>query len=232
MTKIIIAIFLTLLPASSVAAQASFKQQPIDIGGARSLLILPGSPKASIILMSGGTGQINVTTDGKITNALQNQLVRTRMAYARSGFAVLVLDASSSLTSAVEYMKKIKRPVKVVATSMGALRAARGIASGARPDKLVLTSARLTASSGGGGYFTSILGSPSQLPKTLIIHHRNDECPGTKPAGVQPFIGWAQGKARAVWLSGGRSVGRPCGATSYHGFRGLDSTVVGIVSKF
>ena len=57
---------------------------------------------------------------------------------------MLVVDAGTPLAAAVQYMAAIKRPVTVIATSRGTLRAAQGIASGARPDALVLTSAFLS----------------------------------------------------------------------------------------
>jgi hypothetical protein len=47
-------------------------------------------------------------------------------------------------------MAAIKRPVTVIGTSRGTIRAAEGIARGARPDALVLTSGFLSAESGGG----------------------------------------------------------------------------------
>ena len=73
------------------------------------------------------------------------------MARAHSGLQGLLdftlVDASTDLGSAVEYMAAIKRPVTVIGTSNGVLRAAKGIARGARPDALVLTSGALSAGS-------------------------------------------------------------------------------------
>jgi hypothetical protein len=161
-----------------------------------------------------------------------NQLVRTRQSYAAAGLAVLVLDGSGSLPAAVDYMAAIKRPVIVVATSRGTQRAAEGIAAGAKPDALVLTSGFLSPESGGQANVMSILGSPSALPHTLVIHHRDDGCKFTQPAGVDPFIKWANGRARVVWLSGGAENGDPCEAGGHHGFAGLDGQVVGLASSF
>jgi hypothetical protein len=78
----------------------------------------------------------------------------------------------------------------------------------------------------------SILGSPSLLPRTLVIHHRQDGCKFTQPAGVDPFIKWSAGKARVSWLSGGAEQGDPCEAFGHHGFSGLDSQVVGLAAGF
>lgn len=105
-------------------------------------------------------------------------------------------------------MAKIKRPITVVGTSRGNLRAAQGIARGARPDALVLTSGFLTNASGSRNNVANILGSPAKLPKTLVIHHRNDGCRMTQPGGVAPFIKWSAGKARVVWLQRRQHAGQ------------------------
>lgn len=224
-----IAAFLTLICFSNSIAIAD---ETVTIGGSRAVLIKSGAPRASVILMPGGSGAISPGEHGEINGLTGNQLVRTRKAYAARGLAVLVVDAGVDLSSALQYMAAIKRPVTVVATSRGTLRAAQGIAAGARPDALVLTSGFLSAESGSGSNVMSIVGSPSALPRTLVIHHRNDGCKVTAPAGVQPFVQWSAGRARVAWLSGGSSQGDPCEARAYHGFNGLDGQVVGLAAGF
>ena len=225
----IVCILATLLGVAGTEAAAD---ETVTIGGSRAVLIRPASPRASVILMPGGSGAINPGEHGEINGLKGNQLVRTRSAYAARGLAVLVVDAGTDLSSAVQYMAAIKRPVTVVATSRGTQRAAEGIARGARPDALVLTSGFLSAESGGGSNVMSIIGSPSALPRTLVIHHRNDGCKVTAPAGVDPFVKWSGGRARVAWLSGGRNDGDPCEARGYHGFNGLDGQVVGLAAGF
>jgi len=36
------------------------------------------------------------------------------------------------------------------------------------------------------------------LPRTLVIHHTQDSCRSTLPAGVDPFVKWSAGRARVV----------------------------------
>lgn len=211
------------------AAQAD---ETVSVGGSQAVLLRPVSPSASVILLPGGSGSINAGPGGQIGALGGNQLVRTRQAYQRRGLAVLVADASTDLSAAVAYMAAIKRPVTVIATSRGTIRAAEGIARGARPDALVLTAGFLSAESGSGSNVMSILGSPAALPRTLVIHHRNDGCRVTLPTGVDPFIKWSAGRARVAWLSGGASEGDPCEARSHHGFNGLDGQVVGLAGGF
>jgi hypothetical protein len=214
------------------AATSAHADETVTVGGSRAVLIKPAAPRASVILLPGGDGAIRAGDHGDIHGLLGNQLVRTRQAYAARGLAVLVADAGTDLKSAVDYMAAIKRPVTVIATSRGTQRAAEGIGRGARPDALVLTSGFLSPESGSSQNVTSILGSPAALPRTLVIHHRQDSCKFTLPAGVDPFIKWSAGKARVSWLSGGAEEGDPCQARGHHGFNGLDGQVVGLAAGF
>ncbi len=206
--------------------------ETVSIGGSNAVLLRPSTPRASIILMPGGDGYIAAGPGGMIGKLKGNQLVRTRNAYLAHGLAVLVVDADVNLARAVDYMAAIKRPVTVIATSKGTLRAAHGIAGGAKPDALVLTSGFLTDGSGGRQNVANILGSPRLLPRTLVIAHRRDLCRFTLPAGVDPFIRWAGGKASVRWLDGGVNSGDPCQARGYHGFNGLDGEVVSAAAAF
>jgi hypothetical protein len=227
-----IVLALMLVVANAGASCAQVQEQGVQAGGVNAVLIKPKSPRASIILLTGGDGYLGIDSNGDITRGEGNQLVRTRNAYAARGFAVLVPDNGFDLGALVTYMGQIKRPVAVVATSRGTQRAAHGLAAGARPDRLVLTSGFLSDASGDGDNAINILGSPSVLPPTLIVHHRQDGCFKTLPAGVAPFLAWAHGKAKVVWLSGGEDSGDPCEAQGHHGFAGLDGQVVSTVSAF
>jgi hypothetical protein len=95
-----------------------------------------------------------------------------------------------------------------------------------------LTSGFLSPESGSGSNVMSILGSPSALPRTLVIHHRQDGCKATLPAGVEPFIKWSAGRARVSWVSGGGDEGDACEARAHHGFNGLDGQIVGLAGSF
>jgi hypothetical protein len=217
---------------AAFAIAPALADETVTVGGSRAVLIKPAAPRGSVILLPGGDGAIRAGDNGEIQGLRGNQLVRTRHAYAAQGLAVLVADAGTDLKSAVEYMAAIKRPVTVIGTSRGTLRAAEGIARGARPDALVLTSGFLSADSGSGSNVMSILGSPAALPRTLVIHHRQDGCRVTLPAGVDPFIKWSGGRARVSWLTGGVDEGDPCQARGHHGFNGLDGQVVGLAAGF
>jgi hypothetical protein len=204
----------------------------VSVGGVSAALLMPAGGKArgAVVLLAGGDGQIGVGPDGSLARQ-GNQLVRTRKAYAARGLAVLVPEGNVNVAAAVKFMARYG-PVTLVGTSRGTQRAARGIAAGARPARLVLTSGFLSAASGDGDNVIAILGSPGALPPTLVVHHKRDGCSVTQPAGVAPFVAWAKGKARVVWLNGGRDAGAPCGAQSHHGFAGIDGQVVSAVAGF
>ena len=206
--------------------------ETVSIGGSRAVLLKPAQPRASVILMAGGDGEIRPGPNGTIGRLQNNELVRTRGAYAARGLAVLVVDADVNLAAAVNHMRAIKPPVTVIATSRGTLRAARGIAKGARPDSMVLSSGFLSDASGSRENVVNILRTPERLPHTLVIEHRHDSCHNTLPAGVAPFVQWAGGRARAAWLDGGTASGDPCKARAHHGFAGLDGQVVSLAAGF
>ena len=211
-------------------AAGAIEQSTVSVGGVQAALLLPPHPRGALVLLAGGDGNIGVGADGSIARE-GNQLVRTRAAYAARGFAVLVPDCCVDVAAAVDYMGKFGK-VTLVGTSRGTQRAAHGIAAGARPARLVLTSGFLSDASGDRDNAIAILGSPDALPPTLIVHHRHDECGKTSPEGVAPFLAWAGGCARVVWLDGGASEGPPCEAFAHHGFNGIDGQVVGVVSGF
>jgi hypothetical protein len=227
-----ISLAVIVLSAHARAAHAQVQEQGVQTGGVNAILIKPKSPRASVILLAGGDGRLGIDSNGDFSALKGNLLVRTRAAYAARGFAVLVPDYGFDLSALVAYMSRIKRPVAVVGTSRGTLRAAQGIAAGAHPDRLVLTSGFLSEDSGSSENVVNILGTPADLPPTLIVHHRQDGCGKTQPAGVAPFIAWAHGKAKVIWLSGGEESGNPCGAEGHHGFAGIDGQVVSTVSAF
>lgn len=209
---------------------AAIDQSTVSVGGVSAALLKPAHPRGGIVLLAGGGGNIGVGPNGSIARE-GNQLVRTRAAYAARGFAVLVPDCCVDVAAAVQYMHSFGR-VTLVGTSRGTQRAGQGIAAGARPDRLVLTSGFLSNASGGSDNVMNMLGSPGALPPTLIVHHRQDGCSKTLPAGVAPFLEWAKGKARVSWLDGGQSTGDPCEAWAHHGFAGQDGQVVSAVAGF
>lgn len=221
----------------------------------RALLIQPANAAGSVILLAGGHGKLDITPRGKISWGARNQVVRTRAAYARAGYAVLVPDIApdmktpggvargyrgkaeftQDLGAAVRFMRKIGNPVVMIGTSRGSLAAANAAArltGKDRPDAVVLTSAFLAPPVSAGFQVRKFAqDNPARfnLPM-LVVHHRKDGCEHTAPANVGSFQAWYEKSGRkldVIWLEGGLPAqSDPCEARSQHGFYGLDDQVV------
>jgi hypothetical protein len=76
------------------------------------------------------------------------------------------------------------------------------------------------------------LKSPSVMPRTLVLHNRNDACELTPVSGVEPFIKWSGGRATVQWIGGSGAGKDVCGPNSAHGFMGADGQVVGAIVSF
>lgn len=207
--------------------------ETITIANVRSILIRVPNPKGSVILLTGGDGRLDVGSGARFGKAGGNVLIRNRDAFAAQGYNVLLAEIGTNLSAAVDHMAALKRPVIVIATSNGTRRAAEGILDGAMPDRLVLTSGLLSRASGPGDTVQTILGTPNRLPRTLALHHREDRCRWTQPAGVVPFKAWSGGRVQIEWMSGGQAdEANPCRFSAHHGFAGQDEEFVARIVKF
>lgn len=218
-----------LTAAVFLSLSAPRAEEVVDLGGGlfgnggRALLNKPaGKPRAGLVLMTGGDGDIGIGADGSIEYD-ENWIVRTRAAYLRSGIASLTVDANVDPAKAVAYMRGIAPRVVVVAMSRGALKVASTLPQ--RPDGVVFASGILNEAQ-------SMIGDPSRLPPTLIIQHRWDACRLTLPDGAVSFQQWTGGKARLVWIEGGTTEGNTCQARAYHGFVGREGQVVSAIASF
>jgi hypothetical protein len=215
------------LALSLIVATAASAEEVVDLGGmfggGRALLNKPaGKARAGVVLLTGGDGNIGIGADGTVARK-GNWIVRTRMAYAKSGIASILVDGGADPAKAVELMRQIAPRVIVVAMSNGSLKVPALLAT--RPDGVVFASSRLDD-------VRSRLGDPSRLPPTLIVHHRQDSCRVTLPDSVGPFQSWAGSRARTVWIDGGTSEGDPCQARAHHGFIGREGQVVSTIVGF
>lgn len=225
-------IIFSIISFQRAQAGAAVLQLGAGVNG-RALLLTPDrqKAKAGIVLLAGGDGVLDLSPNGEIRALRGNQLVRTREDYVRAGFAVLVPDVKVDIGVAVAELRKISNRVAILATSRGSIRAAQAIANGVNPDALILTAAVL----GPNRKWPSvpqIIGNPSRLPPTLIIHHRHDTCFVTLPSEVEPFLAWAGGRAKVIWITGGIDEGDACQGRGHHGFAGRDSEVVRSVVRF
>ncbi|MBA8841809.1 alpha/beta hydrolase [Ochrobactrum sp. 19YEA23] len=219
--------------AEEVTRHSVSNGRTVYVGGVANILVRVENPKGSLLLLAGGSQRLNVGADGTFTEQPLSAIIRNRDAFAASGFNILLVDKETSLCDAVEYMRRLKRPVTIVSLSNATRRTAKALAHGAKPDKIVLASGELNARSGPLDGVADILRDPALLPPTLVIHHRKDDCRVTNPAGVAPFQVWAGDRVRKViWIDGGTKGTGGCASLGYHGLGGQDAVLVSEVVNF
>ena len=243
------------LPFFVFAPAASAAEKVVDLrvrGSIQRVLVdVPANPVGSVVLLAGGPGVLNIDQAGKVNRLFGNQLVRTRALYVRAGFATAVPDIASDLkdtqnyrgngathgrdlAAVIAYMRQIKGPVALVATSRGALSAATVMLrqSDALPDALVITSGVLR----GPNSSAEAMGNPANIKvPVLLIAHQDDTCRVTLPADMAGYAARLTGsrKVETITMSGGtRSQDDPCEAYGPHGFAGLDQKVVDTIAAW
>jgi dienelactone hydrolase len=256
---------LCMVLAGQVALQSAFAQSAaprvVDIPTRpgvtqRFVYLAPSSaPKASVILMAGGHGGLQISDGGGLGWGKGNFLVRTRQQFADAGLAVAVIDAPSDKQSPpylsgnrqmpehradvlalITWLKQQSPvPVWLVGTSRGTQSAAyvatEATPAQGGPDGLVLTSTVLVDPKGR---------AVPQMPleklsiPVLVVHHENDGCKvclfSDMPMLMEKLA--RTPKAELIRVSGGQSRGDPCEAMAYHGFNGLEADVVAKISRW
>ena len=215
----------------------------------RVLVIAPASsPQATVILLAGGHGGLQIYPNGSFKWGEGNFLVRSRQLFVDQGLLVAVLDAPSDRQSRPylsgfrqmpEHAQDIKAviawlreqakvPVWLVGTSRGtqsAAYAAIELSGAGGPDGVVLTSTILSDPRSGSVNAMEL--SELRIP-VLVIHHEQDGCSICRFSGTAELMGKLVNSPRKQLLTfkGGNNRGDPCEAFAYHGFNGLESEVV------
>ncbi|WP_248794498.1 alpha/beta hydrolase [Pseudomonas sp. MWU13-2105] len=211
----------------------------------RFILITPEHPLASLILFSGGDGQLGISDNGDIRTGKNNFLVRTRDQWAAQGFQVAVVDMPSDglardsyryaqdIRYVAEFLKKKSNiPLWLVGTSRGTTSAASvsvKFASDGLFNGVVLTSSILE----GEGSVTALDLSRIKVP-VLVVHHRDDGCRVTPYELTQGLLGHLSSAPakELITIEGGDDSGKPCEAMAHHGYNGVESVVVQKVSDW
>jgi hypothetical protein len=239
------------LVAAAGAAQAA--EERIDLPSRRTtvrmVMEVPPNPVGSVVLLAGGAGILAIDDAGRIRTLSGNQLVRSRSAYVAAGFAVAVPDIAEDLKGAnayradsrhgqdiaavIAFMRQIKGPVALVATSRAAISAATTMLkqNNALPDALVITSGMLR-----GDFSAEAMGDPARIKvPVLLLIHQDDTCRVTLPSDVPAYARKLTGspKVETITMTGGATPrGDPCEAFGPHGFAGLDQQVVDTVTAW
>jgi pimeloyl-ACP methyl ester carboxylesterase len=249
------------LPAHCAVAQ---QETVVDIASrnqsVRALLLKPAQPAGSVILLAGGHGNLALGKDGKIGWGAGNQLVRTRAAYGKAGFATLVPDIAPDLKQGaggvagyrcsqqyardigayVAYMRTIAQPVFLIGTSRAALSVAKAaveLSAGAqRPDAVVITSGMLIHINGAQPSAERNVGRLERVRQPiLLIYHEKDGCaytPAASAAKAKTLFSGAKTVDIVLLKGGSAGSGDPCEARSHHGFQGQDAEVVKTVTEW
>lgn len=220
----------------------------------------PASPRAAVVLIAGGTGQLQIDSSGKMPErwVRDNFVVRTRDMYLSSGIATAVIDAPSDRQSAPylggfrqtpEHVADTKSvvawlrakhliPVWLIGTSMGTLSAAyvatQTSPSDGGPDGVVLTSTILAAA--GVPSLRGVLDmdlSNVRIP-VLVVHHEEDGCKFCPYSATAMLLEKLKSTSHKELLSfrGGRYWGDPCHEWGHHGFNSQEQEVVSAISNW
>ena len=215
------------------------------------LLLRPQHPVASVILFPGGDGAVEITPAG--IRRKGNFLVRTRTLFARQGLLVAVVDAPSDrpnldgfrtseahaldIKGVIAYLREQAAvPVWLVGTRYGTVSAAKvadRLADGGGPDGVVLTSSLYIRGRRGDSVFDA---DPARVRvPLLLVHHRSDRCPATPFSQAEPYLKHMvqAHPAELIPFEGGGPVQGPfCEPLDYHGYPGLEPTVVQTIARW
>lgn len=249
---------LLLLLTTSLHAEELIKLETRTGVEQRFILIKPEKPIASVILFAGGKGALNLSSlfgSPTINWGKNNFLVRTRDLFAKHGFIVSVVDAPSDrktkkgmlggfrnseehvedIDHVIDYLRKqADVPVWLIGTSRGTESATNiAINSKRQPQGLILTSS-MSVANNKGTPVTHMNLERIQIP-TLIVANTDDGCNKTPPEGAKEIIDKLINSKKVevkMYSGGNKPMSKPCKAMSYHGFLGIENSVVDFISTF
>lgn len=219
----------------------------------RVLLVPPAQPvKASVVLMVGGHGGLQISPSGELGWGAGNFLARTRALFAAQGLAVALVDAPSDRQRPpflsgvrqepdhtqdlkaviVDMRQRFGKPVVLVGTSRGTqsvAAAALGLQDIGSPDGLVLTASIL--SDGKSRALPQMALDQLRLP-VLVAHHEQDVCGVSRYGDLDLLTREITAPLTVLRYQGGNDVGDACEARAYHGFNGLEARVVEDIAQW
>ena len=240
---------LLLCTPSTATAAERVVDIPTRSGVTQRLLVqAPEQPKAAVVLFVGGQGDLRIKADGTIGWGRNKFLVRSRHKFVERGLLVAVIDAPSDRQSppylqgfrdtaehaldvqaVIAWLRReAKVPVWLVGTSRGTQSVAF-VATQLRPpdgpDGVVLTSSVLLDKK--STPVTDMALEAVRVP-VLVVHHERDAC-RVCPQDRLPVLMnrlAAVPRKELIMVSGGDDVGDACESLAYHGYNGIEQTVV------
>lgn len=246
---------LLLLPfpvsAQREAAIAGERAVNLPLGNGLNQRVLydaPARPRATLIMLPGGTGEVGVRRDSDLRHD-DNFVVRTRATWVSRGYAVLIPDTIDQanlrgIRSSPGYGQVVGRlvayahartvaPVFLLGTSQGTIAAMNGAAHAAPGliSGLVLTEA--VSVPGRLSTETVFDADPEgvRVP-ALVVANSSDACDVAPPPMARRIAAAMthSPQARVLMVDGGMpQSGKPCGSLSPHGYYGIERHVISAI---
>jgi len=241
------------MPAGDASEQ--IVSLPLSGGKAQRVLILtPPNPRAAIVMLPGGSGDVGIESGGDIRHD-NNFLIRSRGLWTARGYAVLIPDTidhanlrgersgpryAQLVTDLITYARSnlappALLPVFLVGTSQGSIAAVNGAAHAATGTLagVVLTE---SVSVMGGSHETVFSANPGQVRVPALVVANTDDLCDVAPPAMAPQIAAAMTNSPNVeirMLSGGTTESRrTCGSRTPHGYYGIEARAVDLISRW
>jgi hypothetical protein len=223
-----------LVGLASIPSRALAAPQVVVLGKERLAFELPdGTPRGSILLIPGGGMHVTFGDDGVPHGAAaENFVIRTRAQYLAAGYAIGFLDDPNDVGAALAKLRTLARPVAIVATSRGTIRAAAStLQLGADgPDLLVLTSPVTVGSNRNPDSLAGVNVAAIRVP-TLVTANAHDRCDVSPPSGAARLAQRIPGAAFLTFSSTAQTSA-DCDPLSPHGYLGIEGDVVGRIVQW
>lgn len=221
-------------------------------GGAHQHLLYatPARPRASIVMLPGGAGDVGVERDGGVRHG-DNFLVRTRSLWTARGYAVVIPDSIDGADlrgsrSSAAYAAVVARlvafahnqasgPVFLIGTSQGSIAAVNGAAH-ARQGTVAGVVLTESVSIQGGSHETVFDADPQDVRiPALVVANQDDGCRVAPPANADRLASAMihSPSVRVAYVSGGETRSdNACGSLTPHGYDGIEGKVVELISNW
>ncbi|GAB6968471.1 hypothetical protein JCM25156A_25090 [Komagataeibacter kakiaceti JCM 25156] len=219
-------------------------------GSVRGIFCSPVRPRATLIMFPGGSGDIGLGQDGHIRHG-DNFVVRTRGAWNRRGYAVLIPDTTGHVDlrgrrGSATYARLVgdmiafvrrqgSGPVFLLGTSQGAIAAVNGAAHAASGALAGVVLAEAVSVMGGSGETVFSAGPQAVRAPVLVVANRDDRCNVAPPhyAGRIAAAMTGSRKVNVLMVAGGtKRSDRNCGSLTPHGYFGIENGVIAQISAW
>lgn len=247
---------LALLSTPDASASEQVVSVPLAKGASISYLLTQqdgSAPRWVLVMFPGSAGDLELSQqpDGTIHMREKNNfLVRARQLFVDAQFATAIVDAPSDqprgYSDAFRASPRSARDLAQVAASLhGRLPDAKLVLVGtsrgtistayvgrALPDVWDAVVHTSTLSSPARGRATPLIGFDygSIRPRQLFVHHADDGCFLCSYEALRRIA--ERGQYALITVHGGDVRGKPCEASSHHGFYGRDKVVVAAIKAW